>query len=143
MMNCAVLLRAFSLPNQSKAFRRNTVFFLLPPFSTRRAKMVGFPYTHKSRGFERKHGAAAYRWEELTKAPVSPSMLLNPRRYGDGAKGLWTTLHCVQENIIRGGQRDRSRRRPTGLASIMRWAPTSLSSRATRTLRRRFCSRKG
>src|ERR1700741_3203801 len=114
MMNCAVLLRAFSLPNQSKAFRRNTVFFLLPPFSTRRAKMVGFPYTHKSRGFERKHGAAAYRWEELTKAPVSPSMLLNPRRYGDGAKDLFITLNCVQENIIRGGQRDRYRRRPDG-----------------------------
>jgi hypothetical protein len=59
-------------------------------------------------------GAAAYRWEDLTKAPVSPSMLLNPRRYGDGAKDLWTTLNCVQENIIRGGQRDRSRRRPDG-----------------------------
>jgi Domain of unknown function (DUF932) len=57
-------------------------------------------------------GAAAYRWEDLTKAPVSPCMLLNPRRYGDGAKDLWTTLNCVQENIIRGGQRDRSRRRP-------------------------------
>src|ERR1700747_3450879 len=37
-------------------------------------------------------------------------MLLNPRRYGDGAKDLWTTLNCVQENIIRGGQRDCSRR---------------------------------
>src|ERR1700758_3978289 len=59
-------------------------------------------------------GAAAYRWEDLTKAPVSPSMLLSPRRYGDGAKDLWTTLNCVQENIIRGGQRDRSRRRPDG-----------------------------
>src|SRR5258708_19386488 len=41
-------------------------------------------------------------------------MLLNPRRYGDGAKDLWTSLNCVQENIIRGGQRDRSRRRPDG-----------------------------
>ena len=59
-------------------------------------------------------GAATYRWEDLTKAPVSPSILLNPRRYGDGAKDLWTTLNCVQENIIRGGQRDRSRRRPDG-----------------------------
>ena len=59
-------------------------------------------------------GAAAYRWEELTKAPVSPSMLLNPRRYGDGAKDLFITLNCVQENIIRGGQRDRYRRRPDG-----------------------------
>jgi hypothetical protein len=37
-------------------------------------------------------------------------MLLNPRRYGDGAKDLFITLNCVQENIIRGSQRDRSRR---------------------------------
>src|SRR5260370_1126853 len=59
-------------------------------------------------------GAAAYRWEDLTKAPVSPSMLLNPRRYGDGAKDLFITFNCVQENIIHGGQRDRSRRRPDG-----------------------------
>jgi len=41
-------------------------------------------------------------------------MLLNPRRYGEGAKDLFITLNCVQENIIRGGQRDRSRRRPDG-----------------------------
>jgi Domain of unknown function (DUF932) len=58
--------------------------------------------------------AAAHRWEDFTKAPVSPAMLLDPRRYGDGAKDLWTTLNCVQENIIRGGQRDRSRRHPDG-----------------------------
>jgi hypothetical protein len=58
--------------------------------------------------------AAAHRWEDFTKAPASPAMLLDPRRYGDGAKDLWTTLNCVQENIIRGGQRDRSRRRPDG-----------------------------
>jgi hypothetical protein len=48
------------------------------------------------------------------KAPVNPSMLLNPRRYGDGAKDLWTTLNCIQENITKGGQRDYSRRRPNG-----------------------------
>ena len=41
-------------------------------------------------------------------------MLLNPRHYGDGAKDLFITLNCVQENIIRGGQRDRSGRRPDG-----------------------------
>src|SRR5260221_10714505 len=46
-------------------------------------------------------GAAAYRWEDLTKAPVSPSMLLKPKRYGDGAKDLFITLNCVQETIIR------------------------------------------
>jgi Domain of unknown function (DUF932) len=59
-------------------------------------------------------GAAAYRWEDPAKAPVSPAMLLNPRRYGDDGKDLWTTLNAVQENVIRGGQRDRSRRRPDG-----------------------------
>jgi hypothetical protein len=59
-------------------------------------------------------GAAVYRWQDLAKAPVSPSMHLNPRRYGDGAKDLFITLNCVQENIIRSGQRDRSRRRPDG-----------------------------
>ena len=59
-------------------------------------------------------GAATYRWEDPNKAPVNPSMLLNPRRFGDDAKDLWTTLNTVQENIIRGGQRDNSRRRPDG-----------------------------
>jgi len=59
MMKCAVLLRVFSLPNQSKAFRKDTVFFLRPPFSAGCAKMVGSPYAHKSRAFELKHGAAS------------------------------------------------------------------------------------
>jgi hypothetical protein len=59
-------------------------------------------------------GAATYRWEDPNKAPVNASMLLNPRRYGDGAKDLWTTLNTVQENTIRGGQRDYSRRLPDG-----------------------------
>jgi uncharacterized protein DUF932 len=59
-------------------------------------------------------GAAAHRWEDLDKAPVKPSLLLNPRRYGDGKTDLWTTLNCIQENITKGGQRDFSRRRPNG-----------------------------
>jgi hypothetical protein len=59
-------------------------------------------------------GAATYRWEDPTKAPVKASMLLNARRYGDDAKDLWTTLNTVQENVIRGGQRDYSRRRLHG-----------------------------
>jgi hypothetical protein len=59
-------------------------------------------------------GAAAYRWEELMKSSVSPAMLLDPRRYGEGVKDLFITLNCIQENIIRGGQRDRSCRRPDG-----------------------------
>ena len=59
-------------------------------------------------------GAATYRWEDPSRAPVNALMLLNPRRYGDGAKDLWTTLNTVQENVIRGGQRDYSRRRSDG-----------------------------
>ena len=59
-------------------------------------------------------GAATYRWADPGKAPVNPSVLLNPRRFGDGARDLWTTMNTVQENIIRGGQRDYSRRRPDG-----------------------------
>jgi Domain of unknown function (DUF932) len=59
-------------------------------------------------------GVATYRWEDPNKAPVGPSMLLNPRRFGDGAKDLWSTLNTVQENVVRGGQHDCSRRRPTG-----------------------------
>jgi Domain of unknown function (DUF932) len=54
-------------------------------------------------------GAATYRWEGPSKAPVNASLLLNARRYGDDAKDLWTTLNTVQENIIRSGQRDYSR----------------------------------
>src|SRR5258707_3216431 len=60
-------------------------------------------------------GAATYRWEDPSKAPVKASMLLNARRYGDDAKDLWTTLNTVQENIIRGGQRDYSSRRLPGM----------------------------
>jgi hypothetical protein len=50
----------------------------------------------------------------LKKAPISPSTLLNPRCFGDGAKDLWTTLNTVQENATRSGQRDYSRRRTDG-----------------------------
>jgi hypothetical protein len=59
-------------------------------------------------------GAAAYRWGELAKAPVSPAKLLSPCRYGDDKKDLWTTLNTIQEHVTKGGQRDYSRRRPNG-----------------------------
>jgi hypothetical protein len=39
--------------------------------------------------------AATYRWKDPNNAPVSPSTLLNPRRFGDGAKDLWTTLNAL------------------------------------------------
>ncbi|HEY0793452.1 MAG TPA: DUF932 domain-containing protein [Chthoniobacterales bacterium] len=58
--------------------------------------------------------AVAFRWGSAAQAPVSPEKLLTPRRYGDGQKDLWTTFNCIQENAVRGGQRDPSRRRPNG-----------------------------
>jgi hypothetical protein len=44
-------------------------------------------------------GAATYRWGDAKKAPVGPLTLLNPRRFGDGAKDLWTTLNTVQKTL--------------------------------------------
>jgi Domain of unknown function (DUF932) len=44
-------------------------------------------------------GAATYRWEDPDQAPISPSTLLNPRRYGDGARDLWTTLTRFKKTL--------------------------------------------
>src|SRR5258708_5480377 len=59
-------------------------------------------------------GAATYPCDKPTKAPVNASMLLNPRRYGDGAKDLWTPLNTNQQNINHADHRDYSRRRSDG-----------------------------
>jgi hypothetical protein len=58
--------------------------------------------------------AVNLRWESLEKAPVAPAFLLRPRRIGDDARDLWTTLNTIQENTVMGGQRDRSRRNASG-----------------------------
>lgn len=39
---------------------------------------------------------------------ITPAGLLQPRRYGDTNKDLWTTFNVVQENMLRGGVRGRS-----------------------------------
>lgn len=57
-------------------------------------------------------GAIAMRWDDPATAPVSPEKLLTPRRYEDDKKDLYTTLNVIQENIIRGGQKDHGRRHP-------------------------------
>src|SRR5258708_25377352 len=44
--------------------------------------------------------AATYRWEDPNKAPLRPSMLLNPRRFGDRAKDLWATLRMTPETLV-------------------------------------------
>jgi hypothetical protein len=57
-------------------------------------------------------GAHAMRWEDESRAPVKATQLLQPRRYGDDKTDLWTTFNVVQENLIKGGLRDRNRRDP-------------------------------
>lgn len=61
--------------------------------------------------------------EEGKALPITANCLLKPRRTDDTAKDLWTTLNVVQENAIRGGQRDYSvprgsRRLTRGVESI-------------------------
>lgn len=61
-------------------------------------------------------GAHAYRWEDKEKAPVQPKVLLQGRRsedvsgsgYGEriAKSDLWTTFNVVQENVVKGGQKD-------------------------------------
>ena len=56
-------------------------------------------------------GVHAFRWgEESDKAPVSPEKLLAPRRTDDQGNDLWRTVNRVQENVIKGGQRERGRK---------------------------------
>ena len=40
---------------------------------------------------------------ELRPNGVRPDMLLHPKRAGDNAADLWTTVNVIQENFIRGG----------------------------------------
>ncbi len=58
--------------------------------------------------------AAIVRWEELAKAPVSADKLLTLRRREDSGGSLWETLNVVQENLIKGGQKDFNKRKPDG-----------------------------
>ena len=54
-------------------------------------------------------GAHAFRWDNPEKAPVSPEKLLAPRRDEDRGSDLWRTMNRIQENITKGGQRERGR----------------------------------
>jgi len=58
--------------------------------------------------------ALRLRFETVNEAPISASKLLDTRRYEDKGDDLWHTLNRVQENLIRGGQRDFSRCRHDG-----------------------------
>jgi len=59
-------------------------------------------------------GAILLRYNDLKTAPISPQRLLAPRRYEDSGNDLWKTYNCIQENLIRGGLKDYSRRKADG-----------------------------
>ena len=56
--------------------------------------------------------ALLLKYDSLEEAPVGTEKLLTHRRGDDAAPTLWNTLNVVQENMLDGGQRDYSRRRP-------------------------------
>src|SRR4029434_1301831 len=58
--------------------------------------------------------ALRLRFENPEKAPIRPEPLLERRRVEDIGTNLWKALNCLQENLICGGQRDLTRRRPDG-----------------------------
>ncbi len=58
--------------------------------------------------------ALILKYGDLSAAPVRPELLLSARRVEDHGADMWTTLNRVQENVIRGGLKDRSKRRPDG-----------------------------
>jgi len=58
--------------------------------------------------------AILLRWDSVQSAPVSTAKLLETRRYDDRGNSLWQVFNRVQENLIRGGQKDYPRRRDNG-----------------------------
>jgi hypothetical protein len=66
------------------------------------------------------------RWEDMALAPVGVDKLLQPRRTEDTGNDLWNVYNRVQENLIRGGQRDYSRRRENGTRHQQTRAVTGL-----------------
>jgi len=58
--------------------------------------------------------AILLKYNDLQKAPISPERLLESRRYDDEGNDLWKTLNRVQENLIRGGLKEWSRRKDNG-----------------------------
>ena len=56
--------------------------------------------------------ALLLKYDSLEEAPVGAEKLLTYRRRDDAAPTLWNTLNVVQENMMDGGQKDYSRRRP-------------------------------
>jgi hypothetical protein len=51
-------------------------------------------------------GALLLKYEDLEKSPVSPEKVLEARRLADSGTDLFSTLNRVQENLIKGGQKE-------------------------------------
>lgn len=60
--------------------------------------------------------ALIVKYDSIEAAPISAEKLLAPRRYEDTKKDLWSTLNVVQENIVRGGLKDRTKVNAEGKA---------------------------
>lgn len=58
--------------------------------------------------------ALQLRWDDLRFSPVGVEKILWPRRTEDTGADLWTVYNRVQENLLRGGQRDWHQRRENG-----------------------------
>lgn len=58
--------------------------------------------------------ALRLRYNEVQAAPITPEKLLELRRFEDAGQDLWHTFNRVQENLLRGGLKDDSRRRRDG-----------------------------
>ena len=58
--------------------------------------------------------ALKLRWDDVKLAPVGVEKILWPRRTEDTGADLWSVYNRVQENLLRGGQRDYHQRRQDG-----------------------------
>jgi len=58
--------------------------------------------------------ALILRYDDPAAAPIRAEKLLTPRRCEDQGDDLWKTLNRVQENLVRGGVKDYTMRKPNG-----------------------------
>ena len=58
--------------------------------------------------------ALLLKYDDLKKSPIGAEKLLESRRYDDEGNDLWKTFNRIQENLIRGGLKEWSRRKENG-----------------------------
>ena len=66
----------------------------------------------ESRAFA--ESALLLRYDDLQTAPIAADKLLQSRRMEDAGDNLWNVFNRVQENLLRGGLKDYSRRKTDG-----------------------------